>query len=445
VKRIPRAAMFGYQNTIVERIESTKEQAAFVNMGLGKTISALTAMLDLDSFPALVVAPARVVRHVWAQEAARWVHTAGLRVVTLDGSPERRRAALGKKAEIYVISYDNLIWLMEEIDCNTFFRAVVWDELSKMKHAGARRFKLARGRMADIPVRIGLTGTPIGNHLIDLWGEMFMVAGEKPLGGSKVGFAMTYFTAIPVDEHAKLWMPNHGAAELIFEKVKPWCFSLEPKDAPALPEVTVNVIEVGLPKAVRDMADELGRELRIELASGSELIALSSGTRAQKVRQMAGGAVYLTPGGPWEPVHEEKLDALEDVLDELQGEPALCFYWYKHERERILARFPQAVAFTDDCVDRWNNREIELLLLHPASAGHGLNLQFGGHNIVWYTLPWSLEMWQQSNGRLPRPGQRSPFIAAHVLVAGDADLAVLQALRSKDETQRMLIETVRIS
>jgi hypothetical protein len=435
--------MFGYQNGMVDTIVESEQIAAFVNMGLGKTISTLTALLEMDAFPALVVAPARVARNVWRQEAAKWEHTKHLEVVRLTGDAKSRLADLQTPAHIFVISYENLIWLMENYDMGQF-KAIVWDELSKMKHPGARRFKLMRNRMMDIPIRIGLTGTPVGNHLIDLWGEMFTVAGEKPLGPSKVQFAMQYFTAIPVGEHAKMYLPQAGAQEMIFERIKPWCFSLDPSDAPKLPPVVVNEIELELPKKARDLSAELARELRVELDSGAELLALSSGTVAQKVRQMASGAVYTDLEGRWEEIHTAKLDALEDVLDELQGEPVLCFYWYKHERERILKRFPQARELSDFTLDAWNKRKVELMIAHPASAGHGLNLQGGGHNVVWFTLPWSLELWQQSNGRLARHGQASQSVMAHVLLAGDTDDAVLSVLRSKDQMQQALLDHVRI-
>ncbi len=431
--------LFDYQERMIEKIVRTGRQAAFLNMGLGKTRSTLEALRQMKAFPALVVAPVRVAKTVWKEEAAKW--GTGLEVVPLVGTGGERKKALAAGADIFTISYENLVWLMEEVDCDARFRAVVWDELSKMKHPGTRRFKLMRHRMMEIPVRIGLTGTPQGNRLEDLWGEMFAVAGAEPLGPSKVQFLMQYFHAIPMGEHAKRWDPNPGAQELIHERIKPWAFSLDASKAPPLPEVKVNVIEVELPRAVRELSDRLAKDLQVQLASGEDLVALSGGAVAQKVRQMAGGAVYLTTGGPWETVHDEKINALEEVVEELQGEPVLVFYWFQHERERILKRFPQAA---DLDIETWNRRGQEIALAHPASAGHGLNLQTGGHNICWYTLPWSLELWQQANGRLARHGQPSPFVMAHVLLAGAADLAVLHALREKEAGQTALLDTVRL-
>ena len=237
--------LFDYQERMIEKIVRTGRQAAFLNMGLGKTRSTLEALRQMKAFPALVVAPVRVAKTVWKEEAAKW--GTGLEVVPLVGTGGERKKALAAGADIFTISYENLVWLMEEVDCDARFRAVVWDELSKMKHPGTRRFKLMRHRMMEIPVRIGLTGTPQGNRLEDLWGEMFAVAGAEPLGPSKVQFLMQYFHAIPMGEHAKRWDPNPGAQELIHERIKPWAFSLDASKAPPLPEVKVNVIEPSPP------------------------------------------------------------------------------------------------------------------------------------------------------------------------------------------------------
>jgi hypothetical protein len=258
-------------------------------------------------------------------------------------------------------------------------------------------------------------------------------------------FLMQYFTAYEVAEHVCQWTPRFGAEEMILDRIKPWAFHLDPPDAPHW-DLRVNLIEVPLPREVEKLSEDLARELRAELPSGTELLALGASTRAGKVRQMAGGAVYIdTVRGTWESVHEEKLDALEEVVEGLQGEPALVAYWYKHERERILKRFPQARELKNkqDEAD-WNAGKIEILLVHPASVGHGLNLQFGGHTIIWYTIPFSHEMWEQTNGRIARPGQVSPFTMAHVLIAGPADHAVLAMLQEKREGQDRIKRAVTI-
>lgn len=438
----PRSALFPYQAgkaipTMVER----KQVAEFVPVGMGKTICAETALLDLGMPRSLVVAPPRVARRVWTDEAAAWEHTKDIRVNVLAGTPEQRAIRIMHRSDIDVISYELFPWLCDQVDLEKRYGAVVWDELDKMKSANATRFKRMRTRTEKIPIRFGLTGTPVGNHYLNLWGEMFAVAGEKPLGPSKVLYAMQYFTAYEITEYVKGWSLNYGADGLIQERIKPWTFSLDPADAPKLPPIKFNPIHVELPKAARDLSDELARELRVQFANGAELIALSNTVRAEKVRQMAGGAVYLNDGETWEPVHEEKLDALGDLIDELQGEPLLVFYWYRHELDRILKRFPQAQKLDED---RWNRGEQEVAVAHPGSAGHGLNLQFGGHNLAFYTLPWSWIMFSQSCGRLPRPGQKSPFVMGHVLLAGEADLAVFQLLDELKQLQDDLLLAVRI-
>jgi hypothetical protein len=425
-------------------IRERHQLAAFLNMGLGKTAATLTALLDLGMPRTLVVAPAQVTNlGVWEREAGAWEHLAGLRLSPLTHGVEGRRLALATASEIEVVSYNNFAWLCDAVDLEARYQAIVFDELSKMKTPGATWFKRMRTRSGKIPIRVGLTGSPLGNHLKDIWGELYAVAGDKPLGSSMIRFLMTYFTAIPIGEHVSMWTPNFGAAELIFERIRPWAFSLD-SSAVRLPEVIPNPVFVELPRNVRAMGDEMAHELKTKLASGVELITISSGVRAQKWRQMAGGAVYVD-GGEWEAVHDGKLDALGLALDELQGEPALIGYWYRHERERILDRFPQAKELDEDSMEEWNAGKIEMLLIHPASAGHGLNLQHGGHNLIWFTLPWSWELYTQTCGRLARPGQKSGFVVSTALCAGSADAAVLQALHEKSVGESNLMSTVRIT
>lgn len=430
---------------MVPRLVDGKQVAEFVEVGLGKTIGNLTALVDLGMPKTLVLAPPRVAKRVWHDEAAMWEHTKDVRVNFLGGTPAQRSIRLQHRADIDTISYGNFPWLCEQVDLVKRYGAIVFDELDKLKTPGSTGFKRVRTRTGAIPIRFGLTGTPVGNHYGNLWGEMYAVAGEKPLGPSKVLYMMQYFTAYEIDEHVKGWSLNYGAADLIHERIKPWAFSLDTTDIPRTSEMKFNPIHVELPKSARDLADELGRELRVWLKSGAELIALSSSARSSKVRQMAGGAVYYSDGVTWEHIHDEKLDALEELLEEAQGEPMLCLYWYKHERERILKRFPQACDFTDRNFERWKKREIELMLLHPASAGHGIDgLQQGGHTLVWYTLPWSWIFFSQAGGRLLRTGQLNPFVMAHVLLAGDADLAVFEYLHELKQAQANTMKAVQL-
>lgn len=447
----PRSSLFGFQsNKLIPTMTDRRQTAAFVSMGLGKTVSTETSLLDLQVPRSLIVAPARVVQmDVWGEECRRWAHLQGIEVVPLDGSPKARKeylhAPLRDRQTIEVVSYQLFRWLADEVDLEKRYHAIGFDELTKMKSPGAGWFRYMRTRTAEIPIRFGLTGSPRPNHLRELWGQMYAVALEKPLGGSSAQFLMQYFTAFEVAEHVCRWTPRFGAEELIFERVKPYAFHLDPADAPRW-DLRVNPVHVPLPREVAKLSEDLAKDLRIQLANGADLIALSAGTRATKVRQIAGGAVYVDPvTKEWAKVHDHKLDALEEVIESLQGEPTMVAYWFGHERERILERFPHARELRTKEDERdWNAGKIEILLVHPASVGHGLNLQFGGHTIIWFTLPHSHEMWEQLNGRLARPGQVSPFTMAHILLAGATDLAVLANLEEKRTGQDRVKAATRI-
>jgi superfamily II DNA or RNA helicase len=443
----PRSALYPHQVTAAEKITSTGQVGAFLSVGEGKTASALTALLDLRVEHTLVVAPALVVEaDVWGREARAWDHLRSRVVVPIEGGPAQRKIILDSSgADIEVVSYNLFTWLCDHVDLEERYGAIVFDELSRMKSPGATWFKRMRTRTPKIPIRIGLTGNPKGNHLADLWGEMFAVAGEKPLGPSKVQFMMQYFTAYPVAEHVAVYTPIFGAADIIHEKIKPWAFTMDRGSATGIPPVRMNPIHVELPTAIRDLSEQLASELRVKLASGTDLIALSSSSRAAKVRQLAGGAVYTDDlAERWEPVHEAKLDALQEIVEEQQGEPLLIFYWYRHELERILKRFPNARTVSKESLEAWDRGEVEQLVAHPASAGYGLNLQHGGFNTVWFTLPWSWEMFSQGNGRQARPGQKHPWVNAHILLAGETDRAVLQVLKEKEEAEKMLLKAVTL-
>jgi hypothetical protein len=452
----PRAALFRYQEEAAALIVAAKQMACFMEPGMGKSAIALTSMHDLGRPRALILAPARVAREVWHTEAEKWEHLNGLRIVRAEQESVRAAllSAVKSNADVIVAAYDSLPFLLDHVDLAAEFDMVIMDELSRMKTPGATRFRKLRSVLPKIPIRIGLTGTPVGNHLIDIWGEMYCIAGPKPLGPSVEEFKYRYFRPKARRGHIVYsWETLPGSEAEIHRRIKPWAFTLRPSDAPKLAELRVNEIRVPLPARVLEMSRELADDLVTEMASGAELTAFSGNVAAMKVRQMAGGAVYLDPptvlGEPpprvrgVEHVHDEKLNALADLVDELQGAPLLTFYWFRHERERLLKRFPQAVDIdAPDAMARWNRGEIEMLLAHPASAGHGLNLQHGGHHICWFTLPYSLEMWKQAIGRLIRHGQVSPWVMAHVLLAGRADEVVLAALHRKRIVEDALLDAM---
>ena len=421
-------------------------------MGLGKTAIALDALVQLKPKRTLVVAPAKVVeRGVWELEAEAWGHIAHLRVIPLLGDPDTRRRMLGEGADVEVVSYENLVWLLGERALGDY-DAIIFDELSKMKSCSSARFKAVRKCLDDVPIRFGLTGSPVGNHLLDLWGEMYAVAGEAPLGSSFSRYREQYF--VPVNPYAprhmmtwELRRPEDEAA--IHARIRPHAYALDERlAADLLPELRVSEVHVELPAKVRKLGDDLTERCVAELESGVSLVAANRSVASAKLRQLASGAVYTDPldeTKPWEELHDLKLGMLREALDEQQGAPVLCFYWYQHERTRILAAFPEARTADDaGALDAWDRGEVPLLLAHPQSAGHGLNLQHGGSTVVWFSLPWSHELWEQGNGRLVRRGQRSPFVGCVVLSVGDMDAYVLEVLRDKGATQSRLARAVQV-
>lgn len=440
-----RDQLYPYQAEAAARMYRAKQLACFLEPGLGKTATTLTALHDLGRPKTLVLAPARVAESVWHAEAAKWEHLKGLRVVPCVGTAERRTAiVMGGKWDVLVLSYENLSWLFDTFKPTMLFKAIVFDELSKMKSAGTTRFMRMRKIIRQFEFRFGLTGTPVGNHLMDIWGEMYMVADEKPLGPTFTEFQHKYFVpTAKVNNIPVGWKPLSYSQREIEARIKPWAFTLKADTAPALPELRVNQIPVTLPTVAEEQMKTLVNELCVQLDSGTDLFAFSSTTAAMKARQMVGGAVY-TEGTNWEHIHGAKLMALEEVVAELQGQPCLVFYWFKHEAERILKHMgPRARTLSGQKdIDAWNRGEVEVLLLHPASAGHGLNLQAGGHHAIWYTLPWSLEMWKQSHGRLIRHGQASPYVVSHVLCAGPLDERVLKALHRKGAVEGELLDAM---
>jgi hypothetical protein len=442
-----RGDLFDYQKQGIAEMVIARQLACFLEPGWGKTIMTLTALDDLLCSRVLVLAPAMVVEtNVWGKEAARWEHLRGVSVRPIVGGGNQRDAILRRglaqiPMTLDVISYENFVWLTKSIDLSKY-DAIVIDELSKLKHPGTVRFRQFRHKAMKIPIRFGLTGSPVGNRLEDLWGEMFAVCGEAPLGPSKTAFLAKHFYPVKVAQNVFSWKPLPTTARDIHARIKPYAFTLDARDAPAMPELRVNAIDTPMPESAQKLAAELASEFQVKLDDGVDLRALSETALATKMRQLTGGSVYTT-GKNWSVVHDGKLDAVQNIIDELQGQPALLFYWYAHEHDRLVERFGAVDIHERSAVERWNDGGIPLLLAHPQSAGHGLNLQHGGHNAIWFSLPWSLEMWQQSNGRLVRHGQKSPVVVAHVPLAGPADRVVLGALTKKGKVQDALLAAVR--
>ena len=461
--------MFGLQQRLTARICEDKKVAAFVAPGYGKTASVLTALLDLGAWPALVVAPARVARRVWREEAAQWEHLRNLRVVDVspglrEGDPGRRGCrpstqwAPPEEAHVEAVSYEQFWWLTEQVDVCRRYRAVVYDELSCMKDPGSQRFIRARNlEVSDhVPVVVGLTGRPVGNHLFDIWGEMYCVAGAAPLGPRFTDFKEQYFEQ--VDYRGYQWGLKHSpdcgryrgekcgpcasvawTERDLARRCSPWSFAVREPPPAKIPPVVPHRVRCDWPAGVARQAAELERQLWTRLDSGEDLEVVGQSAAAQKLRQMGGGGVYVgqeARGQPrrWERVHTSKEEALLEVLGELQGRPLLVFYEYRHEAERLrslLRGRPGAELDDPGAIESWDRGELEWLLCHNLSARHGLNLQRGGSHLVFWTLPWSWDTYDQCCKRLARPGQSASVVTSHELLCGPVDERVVEVLEAK--------------
>ena len=411
----------------------------------------MTALNDLlfDRFEAhkiLVIAKLRVARQTWSYEIGKWNHLSGLRYSVAVGTEQERLEALRAKADVYIINRENVQWLVE----NTRFDydTVVIDELSSFKNHQAKRFRALMKVRPLVKRIVGLTGTPTTNGLMDLWAEFRLLDMGERLGRFIGQYRAAYFK--PDKTNGQIvysYKPLPGAEEQIYEKISDITISMKATDHLQMPELISTNHTVQLSEVERKVYDELRKELALQLPDG-EITAANAAALSGKLCQMANGAVY-TDSGDIVKLHERKLDALEDMLESMNGKPLLVAYWFKHDLDRISDRLHQLhVPFsrldTEDSIRRWNNGEMPVALIHPASAGHGLNLQSGGSTLVWFGLTWSLELYQQTVARLWRQGQQSgTVVVQHIVTAGTIDEQILRALKNKDKTQTALIEAVK--
>lgn len=437
-----------YQAFATNFIVNHEEAAILLGMGLGKSVITLTALwqLMLDEFKtrrALVIAPLRVANSTWAQELSKWDHLEGLTMAIATGSKQTRINALTQEAMITVINRENVPWLADYYGDAWPFDTVIIDELSSFKNHRAKRFTAlvkARPRIKRI---VGLTGTPASNGLMDLWAQFRLLDG-----GKRLGFYISHYRArfFQPDKRNGAQVYSYkllpGAEEQIYEAISDMTVSMKTSDHLRLPEFTSTQVVVELDAKERKLYEQLRDEMVLEL--GDEVIdAASAATLSGKLLQLASGAIYNAEGEALE-VHGRKLDVLEDLVEAANGQPLLVAYWFQHDLERIARRFPNAKQLkTDVDIRAWNRGDIPLALIHPASAGHGLNLQAGGSLLVWFSLTWSLELYQQTNARLYRQGQEKPVTITHLVTAGSMDENVLAALESKNTTQAALIEAVK--
>ncbi len=436
-----------YQWAAVEFILDHPEAALFLDMGLGKTISTLTAIEQLiydrfESEKVLVVAPKRVAELVWAEEAASWPHTSHLRVNKVVGTPKQREAALNAPGDIWVIGRDNLAWLVQNFKFD--FDTLVLDELSSFKSHRATRTKAVAAVRGNVNRVIGLTGTPAPKSLMDLWSQFYLLDQGERLGKRIGHYRTNYFRPDKTNGHVVYsYKLLPGAAERIYGRIEDITISMGAVDHLDLPEKVVQNIEVELPPKAKRLYQELKKEFFAELAPGGVVDASNAAVLANKLLQLASGAVYDPGGHPLE-VHSAKLDPLGEALEGANGQPTLVAYWFQHERDRISKRFPDAVELKKpNDFKRWNGGDISVGLIHPASAGHGLNLQQGGSRLIWFGPIWDLEAYQQTNARLHRQGQKNRVTIQHLIAKGTIDTHVMKILRDKKATQADLIEAAK--
>ena len=415
-------------------------------LGLGKTVTTLTALdylmyQEFEIDKALVVAPKRVVTDTWARECQKWDHLNHLKVSPIVGTPRERRAAIRRQADIYLVSRDNIKWLIETLDGYWPYDVLVLDELSSFKNPQANRFKALRKVAYKCKRVIGLTGTPAPNGYTDLWSQIYLLDQGERLGKTLTDFRRRYCEAIRYPYFVKWSVPKEHLHD-IDRKISDICISMTAKDYLKLPPVYSIITNVTLDKKAQRAYDEMKQEAVLELA-GTEIIGVTAAALMNKLLQIAGGAVYDDDGAVTE-IHDAKLEALEQIIEESQGQPVLVFYSYRFDASRIQRRFPEARTMeTDQDISDWNAGTVPLMLAHPASCGHGLNLQEGGHIIVWFGPTWSLELYQQANARLNRQGQEKPVMIYHLLAKDTAETRVMTALKNKSTTQEALIDCVK--
>lgn len=442
-----------YQQYATNYIESHEVSAILLSCGLGKTVITLSALNNLlfDSFEAhrvLVIAPLRVASISWPDELRKWDHLSGLRYSVVVGSVAERKAALMTQADIYIINRENVQWLIDESGLPFDYDTVVVDELSSFKNWQAKRFKALMKMRPKVKRIIGLTGTPSSNSLMDLWAEFKLLDMGKRLGRFISQYRVNYFE--PDKRNGQVvysYKLLPCAEQRIYNKIADITISMKSTDLLKMPELVSSEYSVSLSEKEKERYRRMKRDLVLRLPEG-EITAANAASLTGKLCQMSNGAIY-DENGDFVELHDRKLDALEDIIEAANGKPLLVAYWFKHDAERIerrLRKLKITFARLDsmESIRRWNNEELPVALIHPASAGHGLNLQSGGSSIVWFGLTWSLELYQQTNARLWRQGQSAETVVVqHIVTKGTIDERILKVLSQKEGVQSALIEAVK--
>lgn len=451
-----------YQQRAVEFQSTHPHSALWLDMGLGKTVITLTSIAYLIGSMQLkavvIVAPIRVCRLVWRQEAVKWQHTQHLRFSLVTGTRDQRTRALLRPADIYLVNYDVLGWFAETLHTYWIskgkelpFDGLVWDELSKMKNSSTERVKSVKKVLSYFKWRTGLTGTPASNGYKDLHGQFLVLDEGKRLGTSKTAFRTRFYRKEgPYKEVA-----YQDTEETIKKLIGDITLEMSAEDYNKLPDMIVNNVEVEMPDEIREIYDKLEREFFLKMDSGTEIEVFNQASLTNKLLQMSNGAVYPIAGMPiWEPIHDLKLDALEEIIEECNGQPILCSYSYKSDAERIMKKFADLSPINltecksekslNDAMSRWKSGNCRLMIGHPASMGHGVDgLQGAGHILVWFGLNWSLDLYEQMNARIRRQGQGVPVICHRIMCKDTLDQAQAIALDEKASTQQGLRKAIK--
>lgn len=444
-----------YQQHCINKIIEIKKLGLFLDMGLGKTITTLTAVKELkyNRFlvrRVLVIAPKKVAEGTWTREAAKWDHTQMLRVSPVLGSQAKRIRALNTPADLYIINRENVCWLVDYYRNAWPFDMVVVDESSSFKSHSAKRFKALASVSSRIDRMVELTGTPSPNGLDDLWSQIFLLDGGERLGKRHTQFRERYFQPDKrgADGMVYSYEAKPGTEESILKQISDICISMKAEDYLQLPDVTYHEIPVELDSKSLKAYYELEREMVLQLPEDDETISVTSAAAlSNKLLQLANGALYDEDRQVHE-VHNCKIEAFLELIESLQGKPALVFYNYQHDRARILKALEKSglavreLKTTQD-EDDWNAGKIQVLLTHPASSAYGLNLQQGGNHVVWFGLTWNYELYTQANKRLHRQGQKEKVIIHHLVCSGTRDTDAMQALQRKDDVQSWVMESLK--
>ena len=448
--------LHNYQNEAIEHIIDNRHCALFLEMGLGKTVSSLSAIKrlmydELEISTTLVIAPKRVAESVWDAECQKWEHLNDLKVVKIIGNPKQRRSALSEKADIYLLGRDNVAWLCGQYGGSMLpFDMLVIDELSSFKNPKSIRFKALRGVQPSFKRVVGLTGTPAPNGLIDLWSQIYLLDRGERLGKFITTYREMYFR--PGKRNGAIVynydLTKEGESR-IHERIGDICMSMKAKDYLDLPGRIENIIDIKLDSDMQKKYNDFEREQVLELFSdhedGGDISAVNAAALSNKLLQFANGAVY-DDAKKYHVVHDLKIEAVKEIIEDANGKPVLVAYTYKHDLERMmnaLKKYKPVNLKKDEDIQNWNAGKIRVLIMHPASGGHGLNLQAGGNIVVWFGQTWSLELYQQFNARLDRQGQKNVVIINKLVASKTVDEDVIRAQESKSAKQDGLMEAVK--